>query len=215
VESRRIPPLAVKVAESTERTVHGILLPAKGDLPMTATTTRYSNVAVALHWLIGLAIIGNLAGGLLHESAPKDMQGAIMAVHKATGITILALSFVRLFWRLAHRPPPYEPTLKPWEVATAKITHWAFYLFMIVIPLTGWLMTSAGSRKWPLNWFGLFDLPYLPVAQDKGFANTMAYAHVYGSYLLIALLVLHIGAAFKHLFVDGDGTFARMVPGAG
>ena len=182
---------------------------------MTDTTTRsnYSTVAIALHWLIGFAIIGNLAGGLLHESAPKAMQASIMGIHKATGITILLLSFARLAWRLTHKPPPYEPTLKRWEVVTATAVHHSFYIFMIAIPLTGWLMTSAGGRKYPLSWYGLFDIPFLPVAQDKALSSAMAATHVYGSYLLIALLFLHIGAAVKHLVVDGDGTVARMVPG--
>jgi cytochrome b561 len=182
---------------------------------MTQATdrTRYSNVAIALHWLIGLAIIGNLAGGLTHESVPKDMQGVVMGLHKATGITILVLSLFRLFWRLTHRPPPYEPTLATWEKTTAKVTHWAFYVLIIAIPFSGWLMTSAGGRKYGLNWYGLFDIPFLPVAQDKMLAEAAGGAHENLAFLLIALLLLHIGAAMKHVFLDGDGTFARMLPG--
>lgn len=176
--------------------------------------THYSTVAIVLHWLIGFAIIANLAGGLMHESATKDMQGQIMALHKATGITILALSVIRLIWRIAHRPPPYEPTLKGWEVATAKITHWTFYLLTIAIPFSGWLMTSAGTRKYPLDWYGLFGIPFLPVTQDKALAGAMGGAHENLAFLLIALLLLHIGAAMKHVFLDGDGTFARMIPGS-
>lgn len=178
----------------------------------STATTRYTNVAIILHWLIGFAIIGNLAGGLLHESAPKAMQAAIMDVHKATGITILVLSVLRLGWRLMHKPPPYESSLKAWEVVTAKVTHWAFYVLMIAIPFSGWLMTSAGARKYALNWYGLFDIPFLPVAQGKMLADAAGGAHENLSYLMIALLVLHVGAALKHLFVDGDGTVARMVP---
>jgi cytochrome b561 len=177
--------------------------------------TRYSNVAIALHWLIGLAIIGNLAGGLTHESVPKDMQGFVMGLHKASGITILALSVFRLLWRLGHRPPPYEPTLASWEKTTAKVTHWAFYVLMIAIPFSGWLMSSAGGRKYGLNWFGLFDIPFLPVAQDKALAAAMGETHETLAWVMIALLALHIGAAMKHVFLDGDGTFARMLPGRG
>jgi cytochrome b561 len=180
-----------------------------------ATRTRYTHVAIALHWLIGLAIIGNLAGGLTHESVPKDMQGVVMGLHKATGITILALSVFRLIWRLTHRPPPYESTLAGWEKTVAKITHWAFYVLIIAIPFSGWLMTSAGGRKYGLSWYGLFDIPFLPVAQDKMLAAGAGGAHENLSFLLIALLLLHIGAAMKHIFLDGDGTFARMLPGRG
>jgi cytochrome b561 len=173
-------------------------------LTETAARTRYSSVAIALHWLIGLAIIANLSSGLLDKYMP---------VHKATGITILALSLFRLFWRLGHRPPPYEPTLASWEKTTAKVTHWAFYVLMIAIPFSGWLMTSAGGRKYGLSWFGLFDIPFLPVAQDKALAAAARGAHENLAFVMLALLALHIGAAMKHVFLDGDGTFARMLPG--
>ncbi len=175
---------------------------------MTEATaqTRYSNVAIALHWLIGFAIIGNLASGLLDKYMP---------VHKATGITILVLSIVRLAWRLTHRPSPYEATLATWEKMTAKVTHWAFYVLIIAIPFSGWLMASAGGRKYGLSWYGLFDIPFLPVAQDKTLAGAAGGAHENLAFLLIALLLLHIGAAMKHIFLDGDGTFARMLPGRG
>lgn len=169
-----------------------------------AARTGYSSVAIALHWLIGLAIIGNLCSGLLDKYMP---------IHKATGITILVLSLLRLLWRLGHRPPPYEPTLKGREVATAKVTHWGFYTLTLAIPLSGWLMTSAGGRKYPLEWYGLFGIPFLPVAQNKALAGAMGGAHENLAYLLIALLVLYIGAAMQHIFLDGDGTFARMLPG--
>lgn len=168
--------------------------------------TRYSSVAIALHWLIGLAIIGNLASGLLDK---------YISVHKATGITILVLSIVRLAWRLTHKPPPYEATLATWEKATAKVTHWAFYVLIIAVPFSGWLMTSAGGRKYGLNWYGLFDVPFLPVAQDKALAGAAGGAHETLAFVMIGLLVLHIGAAMKHVFLDGDGTFARMLLGRG
>ncbi len=166
--------------------------------------TRYSRVAIALHWLIALAIIFNLSSGLLDRYMP---------VHKATGITILVLSLFRLYWRLAHRPPPPEPTLARWEIAVATVTHWTFYVLMIAMPVTGWLMTSAGGRKFPLSWYGLFDVPYLPVARDKGLAAAMGGAHETLGYAMLALAALHIAAAMKHVFLDGDGTFARMLPG--
>jgi cytochrome b561 len=169
-----------------------------------AVRTRYSTIAIALHWLIGLAIIANLCSGLLDKFMP---------VHKSTGITIFVLTFVRLLWRLGHRPPSYETSLQNWEVATAKVTHWAFYILTLAIPLSGWLMTSAGGRKYPIDWYGLSGIPFLPVAQNRAFADVMGGAHENLSYLLIALLVLHIGAAMKHIFLDGDGTFARMLPG--
>jgi cytochrome b561 len=180
-------------------------------MPATPRST-YSRVAILLHWMIGVLMIGNLVGGLTHDWVPKESMALVMSIHKATGITILLLSFARLAWRLAHRPPPLATTLKRWEIGLAHATHWIFYVMMIVLPMTGWLMTSAGSRKWPLSWFGLFDIPFLPVAQDKGFANSMAYAHVIGGYLMVGLIAMHIAAAIKHHAFDRDNTVERMLP---
>lgn len=180
---------------------------------MTATTrSTYSSVAIALHWLIGLAIVGNLIGGLTYEAAPPALRGTIVGIHKATGITILFLTLVRLAWRLTHRPPPLAPTVKTWEKGLAHATHWIFYLLMILIPVSGWVMSSAAETRRPLTWFWLFDIPYLPVAQDKVAAAGANSAHETLGYVMIGLLVLHIGAAVKHHVLDRDNTLARMLP---
>jgi cytochrome b561 len=178
-----------------------------------AARSTYSRVAIILHWTIALLMIGNLIGGLTHDWVPKESMALVMGIHKASGITILALSLVRLLWRLGHRPPPLAATLRRWEVGLAHATHWIFYVLMIALPMTGWLMTSAGSRKWPLSWFGLFDIPYLPVAQDKGFADSMGAAHEIAGYLMLGLVVMHVAAAIKHHMIDRDNTVERMLPG--
>lgn len=179
---------------------------------MTVTRSTYSRVAIILHWLIGLAIIGNLIGGLAHDLPPPEMRGLVMGLHKATGITILFLSVARLLWRLTHRPPPLAPTVKGWEKGLAHATHWGFYLLMILVPFSGWMMVSAAEQRRPLTWFWLFDIPYLPVAQDKIAAAGANNAHETLAFVMIGLLVLHIGAALKHHYLDRDNTLARMLP---
>jgi cytochrome b561 len=176
------------------------------------TQPTYTRGAIAFHWTIALLIIGNLIGGLIHESVPQDLRGTIMSLHKATGITILVLSFARLAWRLTHRPPPLPGTVKSWEKGLAHAVHWGFYIMMIALPLTGWLMVSAGSRKWPLNWYGLFDIPFLPVAQDKIASSIYADRHELLGYITIGLLALHLAGAIKHQFLDRDRTVFRMLP---
>jgi cytochrome b561 len=179
---------------------------------MEQARSTYSRGAIWFHWIIGLLIIGNLIGGLIHESVSEEMTGLIMSLHKATGITILVLSIARLVWRLTHRPPPLAPTVKRWEKGLAHATHWTFYLLMILVPLSGWVLVSAGARKYPLEWFGLFDIPFLPITQDKALASTMSDRHEQLAFLWIALLALHIGAALKHHFFDRDNTLERMLP---
>jgi cytochrome b561 len=177
----------------------------------TAGLTRYSRVAIWLHWTIALLVIVNLTIGLLHESL---LKGTI-PLHKSIGMTVLLLSLVRLGWRLTHRPPALPASVKGWEKGLAHAAHWTLYALMILIPLSGWIFTSASPKRHPLSFFGLFDLPFFPVSQDKATSHAWADRHELMAYLMIALLLIHIGAALKHRFFDRDRTLDRMMPGAG
>lgn len=171
-------------------------------------TDRYSSVAIAFHWTIGLLIIVNLIFGIFHDSMPKDW--AVMPFHKSVGITVLVLSIARLGWRLTHTPPSLPDGMPGWERAVSKLTHWAFYALIIILPLTGWMMSSGGTPPRPLNWFGLFPIPYLPV--DKAAAGFGHEAHEILGYLTVVLVVLHVGAALRHHFILRDSVLTRMLP---
>lgn len=171
-------------------------------------TDRYSRGAIAFHWIIAVAIIGNLIVGLFHDWLPRAW--GVMPIHKAMGITILALSIARLAWRLAHTPPPLPLGMPRWEVVAAKSTHWLFYALMIALPVTGWMMSSTGTPPRPLNWFGLFPIPYLPISKAAGdFGHD---AHTVLGYAMAALVVLHIAAALRHHLILRDSTLVRMAP---
>jgi cytochrome b561 len=168
---------------------------------------RYTRVAVALHWLIAALIIANLAIGLFHESFDRPVRGALMAFHKSTGITILLLSLARLAWRLTHRPPAYDAAMKPWEQTLARLTQVLFYLLLIVLPLTGWLISSTGSRPVGL-WYGLFDLPRLPAAKETH--DLWEESHELLGYGMLVLLLLHVAGALKHHFEGHRHMIRRM-----
>lgn len=170
-----------------------------------ADAGHYSRVARWLHWAMAILIIGNLAGGLLHDIAPAT----IMPLHKATGITILMLTLIRFGWRLTHRPPAYPASMANWERWASTIAHNALYALMILVPLTGWLMSSAAGR--PVSWFGLFDVPLLPVERSRETAGIFGERHELLAFAMIGLLVLHIAAALRHHYVKKDGMLARML----
>ncbi len=167
---------------------------------------RYSTVAMWFHWVIAALVILNLAIGLLHDALP----GQSMPLHKSIGLTVLALTAARVAWRLGHRPPPLPAHTPGWERGAAHATHWLLYLLMIAMPVTGWLMVSGSAQRRPLDWFGLFDLPYLPVgAAAGGFGHE---AHEILGWLMLALVVLHVGAALRHRLILRDRVLARMAP---
>lgn len=172
----------------------------------------YTKVAIALHWMIGLAIIFMLGLGLLLEDIPDNYKFQAYQFHKSLGLTILALSVFRLIWRLTHRPPPLPPEMKPWEVFAAKLSHYAFYVLMIGIPLTGWALVSASPLNFPIMWFGVFEWPHLPFTPNKDVSGSFGEIHEVLAYLTIILLCLHIGAALKHHFIDKDNVLTHMLP---
>ncbi|MEO1206075.1 MAG: cytochrome b [Pseudomonadota bacterium] len=182
----------------------------------------YSTVAMVLHWLIAFAIIGLISAGVWMVDAIKvpETQGQAFVVyqwHKSFGLTVLVLSFARLAWRFVKPPPPLPVGMSGFERTAAAISHTAFYILMIGMPLLGWAMVSASPLGLPTIVFGLFEWPhitYLSNLEDKKpVEDALKTAHMAGGYLLAGLLVLHVGAALKHHFVNKDGVLARMVPG--
>lgn len=171
-------------------------------------TDRYTRVAIAFHWTIAALVVLNLSLGLGRGLLPRGWP--VMPVHKAVGITVLVLTLGRIAWRLAHPAPPLPGSVQPWERAAATLSHIALYSLMLALPLSGWAMVSGGKRR-PLEWFGLFDIPYLPVSDAVAAAGNTAHG-VFG-WAMIALVALHVAAALRHHFLLRDNVLARMTPG--
>ncbi|MFT3975977.1 MAG: cytochrome b [Sphingomonas bacterium] len=167
---------------------------------------RYSSVAVVLHWAIALLVLFNIVVGIGHDPLPA--LRALMPAHKAVGITVLALTAARLGWRIAHRAPPLPPEIAPWERGAAHAVHALFYVLLIVLPLSGWLMVSGPEHRRPLTWFGAFDIPYLPASAAS--ADLGGTIHGPAGWLMVALLAIHIGAVIRHQFILRDNLLARM-----
>lgn len=172
---------------------------------------RYSRGAIWFHWIIAALIAVNLAIGLLHESLLDGVAGAI-PLHKSIGLSVLALTLARIGWRLTHRPPRLPVELPAWERAAARASHVAFYALLLLLPLSGWAMGSAGREaRYPTRWFGLFDVPHLPVsAQTAALGDG---AHTVLGYAMAVLVVLHVAAALRHHFVLRNAVLGRMLPG--
>ncbi len=171
---------------------------------------RYSLGAIILHWTIALLIVGNVIGALIAEDLPKADAQFVMTLHKATGLLVLALTVLRIVWRLTHKPPPYPREMKGWEIVLAKGVHSLLYVLMIAIPLTGWLFVSAASGGKPVAFYGLFGWPGIPLAQSRDTAGFIKEFHEIFAFTLIGLWVLHVAGALKHMFAD---RFFRMWPG--
>ncbi len=186
---------------------------------MQATSTippaaRYTTTAIALHWLLALALVGIFSVGLYMADLPFSPQRLkLYNWHKWAGITILTLSALRLLWRLSHKPPPLPAAvvqaMPSWQLRAYNATHVALYALFFIVPLVGWAYSSAAG--FPIVVFGVLPLPDF-VPADKALAELIKPLHGLSAYALAALVVLHVAAALKHHWVDKDGLLNRMLP---
>lgn len=178
--------------------------------PLGQSALRYSRGAMWFHWVIAALVAANLFLGFYHESFGKAATAWMMFFHKAIGITVLGLSLARLLWRLGHRPPPFDAVLRPWEAMLARITHWLFYLLMIAIPLTGWMLSSTSGRG--TDYFGLFQIAPLPVSRGDEAHDLFEELHEILAKAMLALIVLHVAGALKHHLQGHRHLIGRMGP---
>jgi cytochrome b561 len=174
-----------------------------------AAPARYDNVAIAFHWVLALMLVGSFGVGLYMSGLPFSVQRVkLFNYHKWAGMTILALTALRLLWRLRHAPPP-EAAGPRWQQRAAKATHALMYLLCFVIPLVGWAYSSAAGFQ--IVVYGVLPLPNILMV-DPELAKAIKPWHGWLAYALAALVLLHVAAALKHQFVDHDGLLARMRP---
>lgn len=171
---------------------------------------RYSLGAILLHWAIAIAVIVNWRLASSAEGASKEQAMALMGTHKALGITILALTVLRILWRITHKQPPMSATLKQWEVTLAKTVHAIFYILLIALPLLGWIANSSFGKG--IDMFGLFTIPPLPVANDPKMGGSIYDLHKLLGTSMLFLIALHVLGALKHHFLDKNGAIYRMLP---
>jgi cytochrome b561 len=179
------------------------------------STPRYTLTAVALHWVLALGLVALFALGVYMADLPfSPWRLKLYNWHKWAGVTILALSVLRLVWRITHRPPALpvavEAAMPAWQRVAHHATHHALYALFFVVPLVGWAYSSAAG--FPIVVFGVLPLPdFVPV--DKALAELIKPWHQITAFAMAALVLLHVGAALKHQLMDRDGLLARMWPG--
>ena len=174
------------------------------------TNTRYSSLTIALHWLTFVLMVAVYAFMELRELFPKgsEPREAMKALHFMLGLTVLLLLLPRIATRLLGQTPPILPEPPASQQMLAKIAHLALYLFMLIMPVLGWLLLSAAGK--PIPFFGL-HLPAL-IAENKESADFIKEIHETIGEIGYFLIGLHVLAALFHHFKQHDNTLTRMLP---
>jgi cytochrome b561 len=170
---------------------------------------HYNRGAIALHWVTAALVVANLLLGLSMVAlpiSPRKLHWYLF--HKSIGITIFLLTSLRIAWR-AVRPHPAPVPMPPWQRHAARASHALLYLLLFVIPLSGWLYSSATGVQ--VVYLGVLPLPDL-VGKDKALGDALRIVHVSLNACLFAVVVVHVAAAIKHHFIDRDAALVRMLP---
>jgi cytochrome b561 len=189
------------------------------------TPLRYTGTAILLHWLVALLIFAGFGLGLtMVDMSFSPQKLKFYSWHKWIGITVFTLVTLRLSWRLTHPAPTLPSSMPRWQQKAAHVSHVLMYVLFFAIPLSGWLFSS--SKGIQTVYLGVIPLPDLLTKEmgeiiltatdpEKPFvlADLLRLAHKSMNYLLGGLVLMHIGAALKHYFIDRDDILGRMIPG--
>jgi len=174
------------------------------------TNDSYGIIAQSLHWLIAALVLVQLALGVYAATLPVSLARLQwLSRHKSLGVSILALVFLRLAWRLLNRPPPMPNSMPRWERRMATTTHWLLYALLVMAPLAGWLHASAAGLS--VNWFGLAQVPDL-LPKTPELSDLLKNLHRGCAALLALLVLVHVGGALRHAFAPRDCIVYRMLP---
>jgi cytochrome b561 len=171
---------------------------------------HYSRVAVALHWLIAALILTLLPLGWYMLSIEKDPNsGWYFSLHKSLGLTVAGLIVLRILWRATHRPARLPDSVPAWEAKLSTLVQLLLYACMVVMPLAGFLGASYGTH--PTQFFGIA----LPVWATPNHDRSEWFFSIHGvtAWVLVVLIGLHVLGGLKHLLMDKDGVFQRMLFG--
>lgn len=177
---------------------------------MAEPRNRYSTVSLILHWTLAVLVLVQVLLITAHEATDGPTSREFVQLHKSVGLTILLLTLARIGWRLRNPALPAPPGTPNWRKIAARTVHVLFYVVLLILPLTGWLASSAGGRE--IAWFGLFDWPLLPIGGGREAARGFMNLHELAMKGLYVLIALHVGAALKHHFWDRDNVLHRMIP---
>lgn len=172
------------------------------------SATEYGTLSKALHWLMAAIIITLIAVGLymadLPDETAEQRQYAFQffAMHKSFGVVALLLIIVRLVWVRLSPPPALPAVFAPKEQRLVKLLQGVLYLLMLLLPLSGYLMSNAGG--YPINFFGLGELPAL-VGKSKALGGFAHEAHEIMGIAMIFVILLHVAGAVKHRLKDKGG----------
>ncbi|HUA79955.1 MAG TPA: cytochrome b/b6 domain-containing protein [Dyella sp.] len=174
---------------------------------MTRSSDYFVLTARVLHWLMAVMIVSMLFIGVGMVASVSERHDWLLRIHKPLGVAILILAVLRLIVRLRNPPPPLPADLPAIQKLAAYASHYLLYALMLVIPLVGWAMLSAGG--YPVMLSHSLRLPPIFPTNATAFA-ILRHAHAWLAMLLFLTFLAHVGAALYHGLIRRDGVLSSM-----
>ena len=174
---------------------------------------RYAMPVRFLHWVAAVLIIATIpiANIMQQDGIERSTQDLLFILHKNGGVIIFLLVVVRILWRVLTPAPPMPASMPDWQVAAAKAAHWGLYGMLLVMTISGYVRVRAGG--FPVEMLDAIGVPHM-VQRSDSLAETAQAIHSNARFILVALILLHVGAALQHAF-KRDGVFGRIWPPLG
>lgn len=171
------------------------------------TTSSYGSVAKFFHWLIFVLLVGMLIYGFLLDDFSKEVKPLTYNIHKLIGLTILVLMVLRLGWRLINPKPTLIRDMPEWQRRVERLVHQLMYLFIIAMPIAGWVGSSAAGHPPHLGEYSLG----LPIEKSETVDNVAFWFHNNIAWVIIGLITVHVLAAIYHQWIKGEKIINEMM----
>ncbi|MBB70880.1 MAG: cytochrome B [Legionellales bacterium] len=172
------------------------------------TDSTYSPVTKFLHWILMIVVPIMLCVGAFMGDLPREWKGTVYNLHKLTGLTVLCIMILFVLWALINPKPKYPDSMAKWECFLACVTRYMLFAAVIIMPLSGWIMSTV-ANKLPHIGDLMLAMPGIPADKDLGQVSNKV--HEFFGWLIFGLLVLHLLGALKHHFIDKNNILTRMV----
>lgn len=173
------------------------------------TSTSYGTITKSFHWIMAILIIGVvIAGFTMTRLEPSDLKWSIYGNHKAVGVILLCLIPLRILWRLISKIPKLPKTVPGWQRLAANANIFILYILMVVMPLSGFLMSTMGGRS--IDMFGVFTIESFE--KNQSVSSQAHDIHMTVAWVIAGLIILHTLGALYHHFIHKDNVLKRMLP---
>ncbi len=175
------------------------------------TAEGYGLGAIIAHWASAIAVLALYPLGLYIVSLTyyDPAYRIVPHWHKSLGVLLVLAVLVRLLWRLINTRPRELPEHQRWEQRLAKGVHALLYALLLIVPVTGYLISTADGRS--ISVFGWFEVPALVTDLVSNQEDIAGWWHFWLATALVTLVGLHALGALKHHFIDRDNTLLRII----